>query len=143
MEAFVTCPNNTHPHVRAVAKGLDSDFRVVWKYRSDVWGWYWTRVDTGRYKVTTTARCGSKKSQRVEVVDVKRKTSKTTISRQEFRRIKRGMTRSRIRKIVGYPGAGDQNLALLRPHDVEWSRRRQFPRWPRNSHNLERPARMR
>lgn len=106
MNPVVWCPSGAEPAVRTIVEGLDNNFRAVWRYRGSLPGLYFPRVAVGRYELSTEARCGTRSAQRVEVVRVHEKTARTTMSWKEFRQIRRGMTPTRVSRIVGYSGRG-------------------------------------
>jgi hypothetical protein len=119
MNPVVWCPSGAEPRVRTVVEGVTNDFHDVWRYRGTLPGLFFPRVRVGRYQLSTTARCQRKVAKRVEVVRVKEKTARTTMSRAEFRRIKRGMTRAQVRRIVGYDGHGSRYGAwMYRTYDM-------------------------
>ena len=119
MNPVVWCPSGADPRVRTVVTSLTNDFHDVWKYRGTLPGLYFPRVAVGRYQLTTKARCGGKSASRVEVVKVKEKSAVTTMSLGEFRKIKRGMTRAKVEKIVGYDGYGSRYGAWMsRTYDL-------------------------
>jgi len=62
------------------------------------------RYPVGRYRVTTTATCGTHHATNRSTVRIGQKTAATTISRTEFRRLRRGMTRAQVTRIVGSQG---------------------------------------
>ncbi|WP_141015568.1 hypothetical protein [Nocardioides sambongensis] len=106
MNPVVWCPSGQEPRIRTEVTGLDTDFHVVWRYRGTLPGMFFPRVAVGRYELATKARCGRRTATRVETVRVKEKTHATTVTRSEFKRIKRGMTRSQVTRIIGYDGWG-------------------------------------
>jgi len=119
MNPVVWCPDFREPKVRTVARGLDSGFHKVWRYRGSLPGLYFPRVEVGRYRLTTKARCGGTTAKRVEVVVVEEKTARTTIARKEFNQIERGMTQAKVRRIVGYTGTGSRYRArVYRTYDM-------------------------
>lgn len=117
---YVACASyDNEPRVRTVIEGVGNGFRDVYEYRGTYPGYGFPRVTVGRYEVTTTARCGSTKATRVETVRVREKSAKRTVSRAEFSRIKRGMTRARVKKIIGYDGRGSRYAGeMTRTYDM-------------------------
>lgn len=119
MNPVVWCPSGANPRVRTVVEGITNDFNEVWKYRGSLPGLYFPRVEVGRYRLTTQASCRLRSAKRIEVVIVREKTARTTVSRAEFRRIKHGMTRAKVEKIVGYDGHGSRYGAqMYRTYDM-------------------------
>ena len=92
----------------------------TYRWKGALPGVYFPRVKVGTYRSTTTAWCRTNKATRTQAVRVTEKTLQTTISRAEFRRIKRGMSRDRVRHIVGYPGldAGTYAGEATRNYDM-------------------------
>ena len=90
--------------------------RVMWTIRNTrtgrhrVFRWKGTkrgafpRVAVGTYASTASARCGTARRVRHDTVVVLRKTRATTMSRREYRHIRRGMTGRQVAAVVGYPG---------------------------------------
>jgi hypothetical protein len=119
MNPVVWCPSGANPRVRTVVEGITNDFNEVWKYRGSLPGLYFPRVQVGRYQLSTQASCGQNTAKRIEVVRVREKTARTTISLAEFRRIRHGMTRARVTNIVGYDGRGSRYGArMYRTYDM-------------------------
>lgn len=119
MNPVAWCRSGARPRVRTVVTGLDNRFRRVWRYRGSYPGMYFPRVAVGRYRLTTRASCHRARARRVEVATVRRKTLRTTISPREFRRIKSGMSRDRVRRIVGYDGSGTRlGRQMWRSYDM-------------------------
>jgi hypothetical protein len=113
--------------------------RVTWTVRSTATGARRTerwrgaaprrtvlRVAVGRYASRTVVACGTRRTVARHAVDVRRKTSHTTMSRSEFRRIKRGMTRHQVTRIVGYAGRRQASAGGVRTVSYEIMR---FRRW--------------
>lgn len=139
MNPVVWCADGRSPKVRTVVTGVDSEFRRVFDYRGSLPGLYFPRVEVGRYKLVTRATCGVTAAWRAETVTVREKTHKRTISRSEFRRIKRGMTVRAVNRIVGYPGtAFSYGSTMSRTYDqmefwqmatIEFRRGRATGKW--------------
>jgi hypothetical protein len=105
MTPIVACRSwRIQPSVRTVIKGVDSDYRSVYRYRGTLPGYGFPRVGVGEYKVITVATCRGHKRTRTELVTVSEKTTDRTVSPREWRKIKRGMKVERVRRIVGYNG---------------------------------------
>ena len=105
---FGSCANwNLYPQMSVVIERLGTDIRYTHRWRQDGPNMWLPRVPVGRYLVTTQATCGtSAVATRVESVQVMQKTARTTMSRREFNRIKRGMTVRRVQHILGYAARG-------------------------------------
>ena len=102
---FVSCTNyRVEPRVRWVLENTATGYTRTYRWKGALPGVYFPRVKVGTYRSTTTAWCRTNKATRTQTVRVTEKTLRTTISHAEFRRIKRGMSRDRVRHIVGYPG---------------------------------------
>jgi len=67
-------------------------------------GIYFPRVAVGRYRSHTEAWCRGSRVVRTHDVRVRQKTAAGTISYQEFSRIRRGMSRARVARLVGFDG---------------------------------------
>lgn len=119
MNPVVWCTNHREPRVRTVVEGIDNDFRRVWRYRGSLPGLYFPRVEVGRYRLTTRGVCGQKTATRVEVVKVRQKVARTTVSRSEWQQVDRGMTRGEVRRIIGYDGTGSRRGRVMhRSYDM-------------------------
>ena len=59
------------------------------------------RLHPGTYKVRTVAVEGKRSTTRWQTVTIKVKTDATTMSKAEFNKVKKGMTKKQVRKIVG------------------------------------------
>jgi hypothetical protein len=59
------------------------------------------RLMPGTYKVRTEAVEGDRKAVRWQTITIKVKTDRATLSRGEYKRIKKGMTKAKVRKIAG------------------------------------------
>lgn len=105
MTPYVGCSNwRVEPRARVVMSALDSDWRRVYEWRGAYPAAGFPRAAVGDYQIRTVAWCRGNRLSRTEVVTVKEKTPRRTISRAEFDQIRRGMTRERVREIVGYDG---------------------------------------
>lgn len=62
------------------------------------------RVPVAHYRSRTVASCGDVTESRTERVVVWQKNARNTISQAEFNRLRKGMTRAEVARIVGYPG---------------------------------------
>lgn len=121
MTPFVGCSNfRVEPRVRVVMKSLESDWTRSFRWRGAFPAAGFPRAAVGQYKIRTAAWCHGNKRTRTELVTVVEKTRRATVSSGEFRRIKRGMTRERVREIVGYGGtaAGFYAGKRVRTYDM-------------------------
>lgn len=102
---YVTCSKNqVEPRVKWVLTSLETDESETYRWRGSLPGAHFPRVDVGRYRSRTTAWCRGNRSSRVHQVRVGQKTYKKTISRREFRQVRRGMTLAQVREVVGFRG---------------------------------------
>ncbi len=102
---YVSCSKNqVAPRVKWVLTNLETDESNTYRWRGALPGVHFPRVDVGTYRSRTTAWCNGNKASRVHEVDVDQKTYKKTVSRREFRKVRRGMTRSEVREVVGFRG---------------------------------------
>ena len=118
---YVSCTNyRVEPRVRWVLENTATGSTHTYRWKGALPGVYFPRVRVGTYRSTTTAWCRSNRATRTQSVRVTEKTLQNTISRPEFRRIKRGMSRDRVRHIVGYPGvdAGTYAGETTRNYDM-------------------------
>lgn len=83
---------------------LDTGWRRTHRWRGSLPGYWFPRVVVGHYKVKTVGRCGAHVASRVQRLRITEKTAGTTISREEFDTIRRGMSRAEVRAIVGNDG---------------------------------------
>ncbi|MEP9382467.1 hypothetical protein [Nocardioides sp. KR10-350] len=105
MSPYVECTNaNIEPHVDWTIRNNKTGATKRFSWTGAYPGMYFPRVVPGAYTSKTTVTCGKQTTVRTHHLVVRRKTYKTTMSWGEFRRIKRGMTRTKVRQIVGYPG---------------------------------------
>jgi hypothetical protein len=115
------CDNhNVEPRTRWVLKNPDTGYSRTFRWRGALPGIAFPRVAVGTYTSRTTAWCGRHEAVRTQTVVVEQKTARTTISRAELRRIRRGMTAAEVRDIVGYRGtyAGHWNGKTSRVYDM-------------------------
>jgi hypothetical protein len=99
-----TCANrHLRPRVRWTVRNVRTGRRRTFRWAGTKRGAF-PRVRVGTYASTAAARCGARRTVRHDTVVVLRKTHATTMSRREFRHIRRGMTVVRVRGIVGYAG---------------------------------------
>ena len=61
----------------------------------------WIRVKPGKYIVTTTAKCGNATKSFTKKLKVRTLKDSETVSRGEYKRIKKGMSKKKIGKIIG------------------------------------------
>ena len=92
------------PTVRVAIESLRTGKTFNYRWHGALPNMAFPRVEVGRYEVRTKATCGTTTKTWDEVVRVKEKTHERTVSRAEWRRIKRGMTADRVRRIIGYDG---------------------------------------
>lgn len=121
MTPFVSCSNwRVEAKARTVMTSLDTDWRRVFEWTGSIPAAGFPRAAVGDYKIRTVGRCRGNKKVRIEYVTVEEKTHKRTISRVEFRQIERGMTRAKVREIVGYGGtaSGSWQGKRLRTYDM-------------------------
>ncbi|GHJ59203.1 hypothetical protein NOK12_17210 [Nocardioides sp. OK12] len=105
MSPYVSCSaNNVEPRVKWVLTDLGTEESQTYRWRGALPGAHFPRVDVGRYRSRTTAWCRGTKSSRVHRVRVVEKTYKKTVSRREFKQVRRGMTRAQVREVVGFGG---------------------------------------
>ena len=67
-------------------------------------GMRFPRLAVGTYTSKVVARCRSNQATRTHRFTIGQKTARSTISMAEFRRVKVGMSRQRVREIVGNGG---------------------------------------
>lgn len=121
MNPYVWCSNySVEPRVKWVLTNNDSGYSRTFTWKGALPGLYFPRVKVGTYRSTTTAWCKDNKARRVSTVTVWQKTAKNTMSKPEFRRIKKGMTPDQVRRIVGYSGSdsGSYNGEKMRAYDI-------------------------
>lgn len=76
-------------------------------------GMSYVAVPPGTYRVSIKATCNGASSSYTGTRTVKRETDKNTISKAEFKRIKKGMSLGKVKKIVGNSGLGFGSIRLL------------------------------
>jgi hypothetical protein len=100
-----TCPSNgVEARTRWVLTNTHSGTSHTYRWRGALPDLYFPRVPVGHYKSVTTAWCPTSKANRTQFLTVREKTADTTVSKAEFNQIHRGMTTTKVRQIVGYPG---------------------------------------
>jgi len=118
--------HRVEPRVRWTLRNPEGHYSRTFRWRGVLPGIAFPRVEVGTYTSRTVARCGGRKKVRIETVTVKQKTPRTTISRTEFRRIRRGMTPAQVRDVVGYRGRAAGRFAGERRRTYDMMR---FWRW--------------
>ena len=105
---------------RWVLTNTDTGNSHTYRWRGTLPNYYFPRVRVGHYKSVTTAWCGTAKATRTQLLTVREKALSTTISRAEFQKIRRGMSRVRVSTIVGYDGrfAGSYAGRTMRIYDM-------------------------
>jgi len=86
----------------------NQSIRRTWKF-----GMSYVAVPPGTYRVSIKATCNGASSSYTGTRTIKRETDKNTVSRAEFKRIKKGMTLRQVKKIVGNNGLGFGSIRLL------------------------------
>jgi hypothetical protein len=111
---------NAEPRVKWVLKSKVTGNTRIFHWRGVRPGIHFPRVAVGSYRSTTTAWCRDNRERRVSTVRVWQKTAANTMSKAEFRHIKRGMAPDRVRRIVGYSGraAGSYGGEKMRAYDI-------------------------
>jgi hypothetical protein len=105
LSPHAACRNwQVEARVRWRVTRLSTGTSRTYRWRGGGPGMAFPRVPTGRYRVVTVARCGESRGRQVERLAVREKTLDGTVSRAEFRQVRRGMTRARVARIVGNDG---------------------------------------
>lgn len=105
LSPYVSCPGGkAGPRVKWVLTSLATDEAQTYRWRGAFPGVHFPRVDVGRYHSRTTAWCRGDRTSRVHRLEVVEKTYRRTVSRREFRKVQRGMTRVQVREAVGFGG---------------------------------------
>lgn len=81
----------------------------------------WVRVKPGKYTVVTTVGCGAVGKVVSKKVKIRRLKDKETVSRGEYKRLKLGMSRKKVEKIIGPKLRGDEFDDFVVPTTV-WNR---------------------
>ena len=82
-------------------------------HRSWMFGMSYVSVPPGTYRVTIKATCNGASSSYTGTRTVKRETDKNTITKSEFKRIKKGMSLKKVERIVGNKGLAFGSTRLL------------------------------
>ena len=123
----VWCSNfRVEPRVRWTLRNPESGYSETFRWRGVLPGIAFPRVEVGTYTSRTVARCRDRRKVRIQTVTVEQKTPRTTISRAEFRRIRRGMSPKQVRDVVGYRGRPAGHFAGERMRNYDMMR---FWRW--------------
>ena len=105
MSPYVSCSKaQVAPRVKWVLTSRATGESQTYRWRGAYPGMHFPRVDAGRYRSRTTAWCRGNRTSRVHRIRVAQKTHKRTVSRPEFNRVERGMTRLEVREAVGFGG---------------------------------------
>jgi hypothetical protein len=121
MTPFVACSNlRVEPRVRSVIQNTATGQTWTYRWRGALPGYGFPRVEVGQYEVRTRATCGTTTRRWTDTVRVEEKTPERTVSRAEWRKIKRGMTVDRVAQIVGYRGVrgGRHAGTVTRTYDM-------------------------
>lgn len=118
---YVYCANSpASPKVRWVLTNTNTGRSLTYRWHGVNPTMRVPRVPVGTYKSKTTAWCRTVKGTRRQSLTVREKTHATTISRDEFRSIRPGMSATQVSKIVGYGGrsAGSYAGKKMRTYDM-------------------------
>jgi hypothetical protein len=61
----------------------------------------WVRLPAGTYRVSTWAQCGTAEKNLVKTVTIKTLPTSQTVSKAEYKKVKRGMSVKKVKKITG------------------------------------------
>ena len=98
------CSDYSSPRTRWTVTNTTTGWTKTYRWTGSLPGMYFPRVPVGQYKSRTVAKCHGVAKTRIQFVTVKEKTLRGTVSKAEWRRIHRGMTRARVSRIVGSSG---------------------------------------
>lgn len=105
MNAYVSCSRYmTEPRARMVITSARTGDARTFRWVGALPGMHFPRFAPGRYTVRTTAWCRGNRDVRTQTVRIREKTPRGTVSRSEFDRVRRGMTRSQVRAVIGNDG---------------------------------------
>lgn len=105
MSPYTDCANpNVVPRNKMVLKNLVNGNRGVFRWRDSLPGYWFPRLVVGEFKATTTVRCAGYTRVRTQRVEIEQKTHESTVSRAEWRRVRVGMSRERVARVVGTDG---------------------------------------
>lgn len=103
MNPLVICSNaNVEPRVKWTLTNLGTGRSQVFRWRGALPGVHFPRVSVGSYRSVTSATCRGNTTKRTNIAHVEEKTRARTVSRAEFRRVHRGMTRGQVAEAVGF-----------------------------------------
>lgn len=92
------------PRTKWTLTSLATGRSRTYSWRGAYPGMYFPRVEPGEYRSKTSVKCRAQSLTRTHFVHVGEKTAAETVSRTEWRQIRRGMTRARVANIVGTDG---------------------------------------
>jgi hypothetical protein len=105
LNPFVSCTRYTvEPRVKWTLTRVKTGKSHTYRWTGALPGMYFPRVAVGRYRSKTTGRCRGNQLTRVHTVRVIQKTLGSTISRAEFKQVRRGMSRAKVGEVVGFDG---------------------------------------
>jgi hypothetical protein len=105
MNPYVSCTRyGVEPRARMVVTSHRTDKVRTFLWKGALPGMHHPRFAPGTYTVRTVAWCRGNRKVRSETVRIHEKTNRGTISRMEFNKVRRGMTRERVARIVGNNG---------------------------------------
>jgi len=105
MNPLATCSNwRVEPRMKWTLTRDETGTSRTFRWRGALPGLYFPRVRVGTYHSETRVTCRGNTVTRTHQLRIKQKTPATTVSRREFRRIHRGMTRAEVTDAVGTRG---------------------------------------
>ena len=107
----VWCSDYSDPKTTWTLTNLESGWTETWSWRGSYPGYYFPRVPAGEYRSETLGTCRGVDNARSQRLTVAEKTVDGTVSRAEWRRIHRGMTRGEVAEIVGSDGRDPNRYA--------------------------------
>ncbi len=105
------CSDSSDPRTVWTLTNVGTGWSATYRWRGTLPGMYFPRVPVGVYRSETTAWCHGVSKSRTQRLSVVEKTLAGTVSRAEWRRIHRGMTRDQVAHVVGNNGRSPSRWA--------------------------------
>lgn len=100
----VWCSDYSEPTTTWTLTNVDTGWSRTWSWRGSLPNYHFPRVPVGHYRSEASGSCRGVEKSRSQKLIVEEKTAAGTVSRGEWNRIRRGMTRDAVAGIIGSNG---------------------------------------